>query len=252
MNYLDYGSSATDAATIVSEYGVSLHLGRDFSEFSRLHNEVRPGVGLTPIFDPEHTDIENCGFWLKGVVGGEVVQLQAMRYIDLGRQTLAEHLSARAAEYKPPYIDADPAKARFDLSPISAEIQGRVVYHGEYWLAKSLRGGGLTSVFPRYLLSLGQLVFDPDYVFGFQEWNLAFNGLGTKEGYDHVKIQGMRWHMNDGTESTRAIVWMGRKDIAQMINTNPAEVYQYIENMREARSNCSHSKLKPPMTTPII
>ncbi len=76
-----------------------------------------------------------------GVSGsGEIVQLQAMRCLDLVNQSLAEHLTERCSEYKPPYLDADPLTARWDLARISNKITGRVVCRGEFWLAQSVRG----------------------------------------------------------------------------------------------------------------
>lgn len=236
MNLLEHLSFVNASAELVAENGITAILSNDFDEMKRVHTEVRPDAVLTPIFDPDISDIGlRGGLWLKGVSeSGEVVQLQMMRCFDLGEQTLAEHVLERAHEYVPPSVgeNVDLATSRFDTAPISSVIKGRVVYHGGFWLDKSARGGGFTGIFPRLLMHVAAQTWTPDYIFGYQARELAFTGLAAKEGYTNTAELGIRWGLKDGGHIDKMLLWIENSDFPNMLSYAPAETFALLEQMR--------------------
>lgn len=236
MNLLDHLSFANASVELVAENGITSYLSNDFEEMKRVHQKVRPDTVLTPLFDPDLSDIgRRGGLWLKGVSDtGEVVQLQMMRCFDLGEKNLRDHLKERAFDYVPPSVgnDFDFDTSRFDTAPITSKIKGRVVYHGGFWLAKSKRGGGFTGIFPRLLMHVAAQTWDPDYIFCFQSRELAFGGLGAKEGYLNSTELGIRWGLKGGEHIDKVILWVERENFPLMLSYPPADTYQVLEGMR--------------------
>jgi len=239
MNLLDHITFAQASAELVTKNGITPYLSRDFTEMKSLHKIVRPDAKLTPVFDPDLSDIGPYdGLWMKGVSrDGEVVQLQLMRCFDLGEQSLADHLKERAADYVPPSVGDkfDFETTLFNTAPITSQISGRVVYHGGFWLAKSKRGGGFTGTFPRFLMNVAAQAWSPDYIFCFQSRELAFGGLGAKEGYRCTDDFGIRWGLKDGGHIDKAILWMERADFPRLMSYRPEETYSLLEGMRRPR-----------------
>jgi len=237
MNLLDHISYASSANNLVCENGITTYLSNDFREMKACYKEARPNDPLQQIFDPDKTDIgAHDGFWLKGVdEDGQVVQLQAMRRFDLGEQTLAQHAKEWASAYLPPTIDRekiDLSTSIFDAAPIMTEIKGRVVYHGGFWLHKSKRGGGLTGIFPRLLMNIAVQTFAPDFIYGYQARETAYNGLGAKEGYRCYDELAIRWGLKNGGYFDKAIVWVEKKDFERMMAYQPRETFDTMEAMR--------------------
>jgi len=239
MNIQDHREFANASAELVAENGITTFLSNDFEEMKRVHLDVRPDAILTPIFDPDASDINlRSGLWLKGVSEtGEVVQLQMMRCFDLGEQTLAEHVLERAHEYVPPSVgnNVDFSASHFNTAPISSVIKGRVVYHGGFWLDKSQRGGGLTGIFPRLLMHVAAYTWNPDYIFGYQARELAYSGLAAKEGYPNTAELGIRWGLRDGGHLDKMLLWIERSDFPNMLSYAPSETFQILESMRRPR-----------------
>lgn len=231
---LDYMHFAARAARVVEENGITPTVSRDFHKLKEIHRQARPDETLSPTFDPDTSDIGvNDGFWMQGVSGnGDIVQLQAMRLYELGKQTLVDHLTERAEEYAPFGKGVDVKRSSFDCAPVMSKITGRVVYHGEFWLSKEARGRGFTGVFPRFLLFLAQQCWNPDWVFGLQAKTNAYRGLGQKEGYVHTDMQGVRWALNDSGWYDEALVWMHREDMAGLLRFEPADIWDDLEGLR--------------------
>lgn len=236
MNLLEHLTFANASIELAAENGVTSYLSNDFNEMKEVHSNVRPEAVLTPLFDPDLSDIgARGGLWLKGLSeAGDVVQLQMMRCFDLGEQTLAEHLKERARDYVPPSVgnDFDMATSRFDTAPIASKISGRVVYHGGFWLAKAQRGGGFTGVFPRLLMHIAAQTWSPDYIFCYQSRELAFGGLGAKEGYSNSSELGIRWGLKSGGHLDKVILWVAKSDFPMMLSYAPSETYDILEGMR--------------------
>ncbi len=94
------------------------------------------------------------------------------------------------------------------------------------------------------MLALAQHSWNPDWLFGFQEHHLAYGGLGVKEGYANTKEQGMRWQFRDKSKGTRALVFMSRSDMEEMVKTEAVEVYEVLEEMHIHRTHKSHGTHK--------
>ncbi len=233
MNFLKYINNANTSAELVQERGITPYLSNDFRKFKKISHQIR-GQSPYPVFDPDTPGFKaNDGLWLMGQdIGGEIVQLQAMRFLDLTNMTLAEHLGQNPDYYADPGIDFDYDKTEFEASHITAEITGRVLYHGEFWLSPSFRGGGFTGVFPRMLLTIAIQKWDPDWIFGLQAEAQAYRGLGQKEGYVHTDMRGIRWAKRDGSFIDDAIVWFDVKDMRGLLRFEPVDIWNGLEALR--------------------
>jgi len=215
-----------NAAKVVGRCGIQLSLWDDFDAFIRVRSDLRNDP-VTAVFDPAQTDIKSgSAFWLLGTYEGRPVQVQAVRLFDLDA-TLADHLYARRLDYCLPGPNIDLERSRFNVSSASRNINGRVGYHGEFWIDREFRGGGLTAVIPRIVMAMA-LSYQVDFLFGFQDRTVAYRGLGIKEGYMHTYMRGVRWKLLNDDWHDEAIVWMSSEDLNDLLNFDPDDVYSDV------------------------
>lgn len=223
---------------LLEEMGLRLTVGNDFHYFRHipLHQPLRPHVA--PIFDPAVSEIDpQKAFWLTAsAASGEVVHTQAMQLIDLGNQTLGQHLTKNLAAYRPYGNVLDPTKSVTRQTMATSSLKGRVCYHGELWTKggrDGYRGGSLTALLPRLMISKAVRKWAPDHVFGVMEPGAACKGLAAREGYMHLEQGSVLWHdTRSGSRFEEWIVWMNREDTRHLLSVGPHVLYNMFENDR--------------------
>lgn len=187
LDVLDLADFIGRRRRALAELGVTLETRRDFERLQALD---LPGKTLSPMFAPRHYDLlDQRARWICGWMDGEIVHIQAIRLIDTGEASLEDALRSEFARiFGPPEAGA--------VGPIAealTDIRGRVVYHGELWTDRRLRGTGAGETLGALGLGAALAEFDPDYLVGFMEQPLAARGFFLREGYFHIEPVGSGW-----------------------------------------------------------
>jgi len=239
MTIQDTFNASSFIATIVdlvSTNGITLEIGSDFQVFENalLRQPDRHPIG--PLFASKDNKLdESNGFWIIGKdTKAEIVHTQAMRIIELKKQTLASYLDARFLEFIPYKIDEE--KSCYCSTPGARNISGMACYHGELWLkdgAEGYRGGGMTTLLARLALIIGLYRLSPDYIFGFMFSMAACKGLAAREGYMHTDPACIHWCLPGQDKMNETwMVWMNREDIRHLMNNSPVGLYNQFESKK--------------------
>ena len=204
--------------------GMYVFFKSDFGEFAEVRALARPGSRVSAMFDPRCSDDLSNGrraFWLHCIDGdGRTVSLQAAR-VDLIDSSLAQwSMSWMSALYRMRGDDVEPARWRPMSNSMAEKISGRVVYHGEFWLAEDFRGsraGSMLDVLPRMALLLAYIKWCPDHVWGVITDDLAVRGGGIRMGYTVQQPALLSWLVEpEGAGKSETMVACDTKDLAYL------------------------------------
>ena len=221
----------TKIANLVGELeksGISVEIGDDFAVFRRIRNLQKERADIYPVFDiaSSYVDASN-GFWICGFnKENEVIHTQAIRLLDLGEDTLSQHLLVHRHKYITPGSTPDPDNTFFSHLPALDKISGRVGYHGEFWIKPGTIGRqniGLTSVLSRVMFEMSMNLWSPDYVFGFVPASMAARGVAVRYGYTHCEL-GAWYGPEQKVTSEEMLVWMSHEDLRVHLGTKPRQV----------------------------
>lgn len=213
------------AVNIARECGVLLRTGTCFKEYADIVSSGRCHQPVGRPFDHTVNDFHpSSGFWMAGTnPNGELVHTQAIREIDLDGVPLSSYLSRNYVDFPPAGIEIDYGRSSYNPGPSAHRIEGKVCYHGDFWLTGDYRGTGLANVLARYVLARCQHQWAPDYIIGFMLRQVAFKGLAEREGYMHSEPGALFWHRADIDQTLEAfMVWMARED-TRYLQTIPLE-----------------------------
>ena len=235
-------SSIQYIATIqnrVQSLGINLEVVSDFEELldiTRTSSEIPP---LYPMFDPSASFVspEN-GFWIKGTnANGEIVHTQALRLLDLGAGSLADHMRLHRLKYIVQGDTTEPDHGLLSASPAANKITGSVAYHGQIWLRggpNGCRGMGLSALLPRFAMALCLMEWPVEYVFGFMDPRLACKGLQAQYGYAHIEPE--NWLTPDGANAREYwLAWTAREDIAHLMRLCPIVLHETLTLQERAK-----------------
>lgn len=222
MSFHNLGVGAQVKATsieIFDRFGVRMVVGSDFNEYHKELLKFRPHQPLGAPFDPtiHNMSSKNC-FWVIGYDSdNRVVHTQAMRVIDLGSRSLADHMNADFRKYPPVGVDLDLDASRYRPGPGARRITGKAAYHGELWIddkSEEFRGTGLSELLGQYAFLLALERFDPDFVFGFVARPVAHKGLAERLGFMHNEPRAVNWRMAESPKVLEGyMVYMSNEDL---------------------------------------
>ena len=223
--------------------GMRVEIGDDFPAFRRLRNKQTERSPVYPMFDASSSFVDaSNGFWVCGFDhDGELVHTQAVRMLNLGENSLGQHLKVHRHKYITPNSTSDVDRTYYSPLPVLDRISGRVCYHGEFWLRggnSGLRGQGYTALLSRIVFELTLKLWSPDYIFGLVALPLAAKGAPVRYGYSQCEIGA--WHGPDNEiTSEEALVWMSRQDMQQFLESAPGSLSEErtLPSRRELRKN---------------
>lgn len=144
-----------------------------------------------PMMSPRHNDFgsaDSLGLLLLNG-GEEVLGGIAARVVDLGADSLATHMEEN---YRRLYGGGEVDVITSRCSAAN-QINGRVVYQGQWYFRESSRGSLHTPAMFHYFHSLCFAKWRPDWVYGFFPVRLAERAF--VHGYPHTYLQAHRWHI---------------------------------------------------------
>lgn len=179
----------------LTKRGFMASLDTDFAAFSALRRKLRSGELESAVFDPQASAINaNKAFWMSLTDGqGQVVALQAFR-ADYAEPTLADWalgwmigVYVKRSELIVPQCIEPPADS------IAHKVSGTVVYHGELWLKREIRGDQILDPFARLGMLSSYIRWRPKAIWALSNGKVAYYAHTTRWGYAYQERGFMRW-----------------------------------------------------------
>ncbi|MFK4380969.1 hypothetical protein [Bradyrhizobium sp. USDA 223] len=151
-----------------AQKGIEVSIGFDFHEYVSITNRVPTKKPTYPIFRPDRSPIKpGEGYWMVGVDSSdEVAFVEAARLYDLSHSNFAEHLESLKVFYADPGKHAHPQDRCICTAPSARKITGKVVYHGDVWVRRDLRGQGVPKIMTGIVRGVSFAMWAPDFVCG--------------------------------------------------------------------------------------
>jgi len=222
----------------IAAKGMLLEIGSDFETFADLVNRHARRGPLTPKFDPaiEPVDGQNA-FWILGRNElGEIVHTQAIRIMDIGEGTLAEHIREEFPAYTPPKWRLISGMNQYNPGPGSHAMRGRVCYHGDFWILggdHGFRGRGMNVVTSRLAMAIAMVKWNPDYIYAYMHSLVACSGVAPRGGFMHMEQNNLFWSIPGYDELLEAwMVWSARRDIMHFISASSLSLADQLGSSR--------------------
>jgi hypothetical protein len=190
----------------------------------QLLNETRlnsRGGKIGPMHDPNLCDFsKERAFWM-GLHDetGRTVGLQAYR-LDYVETSLADWLPnymigvyMRRNEVMVPSHPSPPRGS------ISERLRGKLVYEGELWLDKQIKGRQAFDMFTRLGLFLATIKWNPDAIWGLASEQMAKHGHLGRIGFTILERGVLRWTWaSDGIDLVEYLAVIEKQSIEQLLD----------------------------------
>jgi hypothetical protein len=174
--------------------GFRVQLSSDFKLFDQTKLALR-GVRVGPMHDPDVCDFSNeRAFWMRLVdVADQTVGLQAYR---------CDEIDTSLADWLPNYMIGVymrrqemmvPSHAKPPQGSVAERLRGRLVYEGELWLARDVKGKRIFDCFTRLGLLLCCVKWNPEAIWGLAGEQMAKHGHVGRIGYNILERGFLRW-----------------------------------------------------------
>lgn len=193
----------------ILDAGLALEVSWDMAAFNRA-NAALPRGRQTPIFDLRYGDIApGAAFWVAGrTPDGALAHVQAVRLVGPVEPDLAGYLSRERLLYSWPRIGVDADRSEVPAGGVGRGMTGRACYHGEMWLARSLRGYGLLPPLSAFALATAAEAWAPDFVFGMTLATYSNDKYVRALGYTDIAYDALIWRDAAGELiQEEALVW---------------------------------------------
>jgi hypothetical protein len=204
-----------------AEKGIKLSIGFDFHKYVSITKALATKVPTYPTFRPDRSPIEKGeGYWMIGLdKNNEVVLVQAARLYDLSNSNFAEHLESLRVFYGDPATQAHPQDRCSCTAPSAKKINGKVAYHGDFWLRKDFRGQGMPEIMAAVLRGVSFSMWAPDFVVGLPERWLLSKGVLAQYGHLHWEAGGSVLHLvEDNIVADDLIAWLTGDELECLVN----------------------------------
>jgi hypothetical protein len=196
---------------------LTVQVSEDMAEYAEIIRNERPEQPLGAPFDLFQSLRNNKAFWITARdLKGTLVHTQALRLLDLGEQTLADHLRRNFRDYPPAGLPIDFENSAYNPGPGARRITGRALYHGEFWIKEnsSFRGRGIVDILSRFAFLSATMHWQPDYLWGLMARHNARRGLAERVGYMHSDPFAVSWKVADRNQPIVGnLVWLAMDDL---------------------------------------
>lgn len=200
--------------------GLIVEFSDDFERFDRLKRECRDGQLSAPMFDPAVANVDGeLAFWLAlHDAAGTTCAIQAFR-TDFVEPNLADWALGWVLGV---YLKREelliPQQLNVAPHSIAKTLSGRIVYHGELWLDRSMRGHGVMEDFAKLGIFLSLVKWQPEAIWCLCSNRLATNGTMTRMGYAHLERGFFNWSfLPDGADEVEWLAAATKNSLELMI-----------------------------------
>lgn len=197
-----------------------IHISSDMQAFDEVKQRARnfPVAPMhhyaTAVFNRERA------FWVYLTdYAGDVVGLQAFRYDEIDT-----HLADWCVNYMiGVYMRHDKLMVPSFLKPpegsVAERLTGKLVYHGEIWISKTIKNRKVFEIFVRLGLILAVIKWQPDAIWGLASAQMAGHGHFTRVGYTILERGFLRWQWaSEGIDPVEYLVAAELQSLESMIN----------------------------------
>jgi hypothetical protein len=215
---------AARAAILLEEELKSLklqaHLSSDMQAFDEAKQSVRDSAAApmhhyaTGVFDRERA------FWMHLTdEAGDVVGLQAFRYDEIDTHLADWCLNYMIGVYMRRQEMLVPSFPHPPQGSVAERLTGKLVYHGEIWISKSIKSRKVFEIFVRLGLILAVIKWRPDAIWGLASAQMAGHGHFTRVGYTILERGFLRWQWaTEGIDPVEYLVAAELPSLEAMIN----------------------------------
>ncbi|WP_143274167.1 hypothetical protein [Bradyrhizobium canariense] len=204
-----------------AQKGIKLSIGFDFHEYVSITKTLPTKTPTYPSFRPDRSPIRSGeGYWMIGLdKNNEVALVQAARLYDLSNSNFAEHLESLKVFYSDPATQAHPQDRCSCTAPSAKKIDGKVAYHGDFWLRKDFRGQGMPEIMAAVLRGVSFAMWAPDFVVGLPERWLLSKGVLAQYGHLHCEPGGSVLHLiEEGIVADDLLVWLTGNELQCLVD----------------------------------
>ena len=218
MDILQQADAVGRLRGVLKSRGISVEVIQDYSRVCALI-EAAGKEYLTPFSSPDHNDFteRNC-IWLCGFDVDGPVMLGAARLEDLGGEKLDSYWPRI---FKRAYPDGSSARIGSISPAISQVVGGRMVYFGDLFVAKRLRGmRGNLQAFTAIGHLLCSLKWEPDWIYCFLRNRDAARGAGLTYGFNWIERRPYRWLdvPPEGRSNNECAAFLSRRSLPAMVD----------------------------------
>jgi hypothetical protein len=215
--------AVANAAVMLEQELVALQLqvqvSSDMTAFDRAKQKTR-GTAVAPMhhFDVGVFDRERA-FWMSLTdLAGETVALQAFRYDEIDTHLADWCMTYMIGAYMRRQELMVPAFSKPPAGSVAERLTGRLVYHGELWVSKSVKSRKVSEHFGRLGLIVAMIKWRPDAIWALSSAQMASHGHLTRMGYTILERGFMRWQWaSDNVDLVEYLVAVERPSLESMI-----------------------------------
>ena len=226
--------------TRIAAAGLILEIGSDFKIFSNAIEKHTARSPVTPKFNPDIERLdETNAFWMLGRnEHNEIVHTQAIRLMDIGNKTLAEHALEEFPNYTPPLWTLVSDMSQYRPGPGSCKIHGTICYHGDFWFKGGkggFRGRGMNVLTSHLAMAMSLVKWNPDYIYAYMNSLVACSGVAARGGFMHMEQNNLYWSIPGYSELLETwMVWSSRQDILHLIGAGSFSLAKQLASSRPA------------------
>lgn len=220
-------SLEVDAARFISAHhrffeskGIRIECSDDFDDLCEICRDTKGKTPVNAFFDPSLVDTPaHRGLWISGRDdAGDLVHVQAMRCDDLGWTTLGDWWRVHWRRiYDCPMSPKQ--------HPVAENINGRVVFHGEFWIDRREARKRLNSALLRFALAVAFMRWKPDYLYALTTERISTAGFPARGGYKHKSEAAVDWGTPEPPwDPSDHMVWSDWHDLVELVSS-PPEAY---------------------------
>jgi hypothetical protein len=211
--------AATMLETELNALKLKVHISNDMVALDSVKRQVRN----IPVAPMHHHAVgvfsRERAFWMSITdQAGEVVGLQAFRFDELDTHLADWCLNYMIGVYMRQNELMVPAFSKPPEGSIAERLTGKLVYHGELWMAKQLKSRRAFEVFSRLGLVLSVIKWRPDAIWGLASAQMAGHGHLTRVGYTILERGFLRWQWaSEGIDPSEYLVAAELASLENMI-----------------------------------
>lgn len=214
-----------DLETQLRAAGFLVRTSSNLKAFGEVRLALR-GTAVGPMHDPSVCDFsQERAFWMELLdEDGKTVGMQAYR---------CDEVSTSLADWLPSYMIGVymrrqelmvPSTANPPQGSISEQLRGRLVYHGELWLSKSIKARQTIDVFSKLGSLLALLKWNPDAIWALTSYHMATRGYASRMGYPYLERGFLRWQwFSEGVDAVEYLAVASKSYLEQLVEEELTE-----------------------------
>jgi hypothetical protein len=227
--------AAARAATLLEDELKSLklqvHISSDMRAFDEAKQDARDHCVApmhhyaTGVFERERA------FWMHLTdEAGDVVGLQAFRFDQIDTHLADWCVNYMIGVYMRRQEMLVPSFAKPPDGSVAERLTGKLVYHGEIWISKSVKSRKVFEIFVRLGLILAVIKWRPDAIWGLASAQMASHGHFTRVGYTILERGFLRWQWaTEGIDPVEYLVAAELPSLEAMINEMLATEAEFVQ-----------------------